>query len=189
MSLRRVRASLIVTALALAACSESPAAADLPPVADPLFEVEFHSPAATPAWNGYYVDKEGHVVSYDLAADGYSALGDSVLTADQLAARYDHVRKLVKTLPAGDVSAKYQLVAQAAPGAYTDRRVVCLDSGAESYSAWIYSTADGKYHRLLLHLRGYQAQANTSAAAATLFHWLEDVTGTRDPSGSCDPFA
>jgi hypothetical protein len=175
-----------VVALAAAACTESLVISDPPAEDSPLFEVEYQNYAWGPQWNGFYVDRQGRVYRYDLGLSRNPAYADSVMTPQQLAAKYDHLRMLVKTLPDGEATAKYELVAQAAAGSYTDEQGVCADAGGLRYSAWIYDAGDGKYHRLLLHLRGDIAQANRSAAATALFHWLEGVTGTA--GDGCDPF-
>ncbi|MBV9107824.1 MAG: hypothetical protein JO306_00280 [Gemmatimonadetes bacterium] len=172
-------------ALAAAACTESLVISDPPAEDSPLFEVEYQNYAWGPQWNGFYVDRQGRVYRYNLGASRNSAYADSVMTPQQLAAKYDNMRMLVKTLSAGEASSKYELVPQAAAGSYTDQQGVCADAGGERYSAWIYEESDGKYHRLLLHLRGDIAQANRSAAAKALFHWLEGVTGTA--AEGCDP--
>lgn len=172
-------------AFAAAACTGSLVIADPPAEDSPLFEVEYRNYAWGPQWSGFYVDRQGRVYSYDLfGASTTSAYGDSVMTPPQLAAKYDHARKLVRTLPGGEASAKYELVAQAAAAGYTDAHGVCADAGGQRYSAWIYDAGDGKYHRLLLHLRGDIAQANRSPAATALYRWLEDVTGTA--ADGCD---
>ena len=173
-------------ALAAAACTESLVIADPPAEDSPLFEVEFRNFAWGPVWNGFYVDRQGRVYRYDLGASRNAAYADSVMTPQQLAAKYDHARTLVKTLPDGEASAKYELVARAAAGGYTEPHGVCADAGGEQFSAWMYDAGDGKYHRLLLHLRGDVAQANKSDAARALYQWLENVTGTA--ADGCDPF-
>jgi hypothetical protein len=134
------------------------------------------------------VDAQDNVYSFDLAASNERELADSVLTPEQVDRKYGHARTLVKTLSAGEARAEYDHVGAAAAGSYTDYRPSCADAGGTRFSAWIYEPSDGRYHRLLLHLRGDYAQANRSDAARDLYHWLENVTGTADPEKFCDPF-
>ncbi|HEX8243838.1 MAG TPA: hypothetical protein VF541_10090 [Longimicrobium sp.] len=177
-----------VTALVAASCSE--ATIPVPPEAEsPLFEVEYINYAWAPTWEGFYVDREGRVFSYDLGGSRDQELADSVLTPAQLARKYEHGRTLVKTLPAGEAERMYERVGAAQFGPFTEQKFACADAGGRQYSAWIYRESDGRYHRLLLHLRGDLAQANRSPAARELYHWLEDATGTADPGAGCDPYA
>jgi hypothetical protein len=175
-----------VMVVVASSCSEGQIAAQ-PAPEGPLFEVEYANYAWTPTWNGFYIDREGRVYSYDLSGLRDSELADSVLTPEQLGRKYDHARALVRTLPHGEATRMYERVGAALRGPFTRQRFACADAGGVRYSAWIYRESDGRYHRLLLHLRGDMAQANRASAARELYHWLAGVTGTA--GASCDPYA
>jgi hypothetical protein len=181
---------LAFAAMVISATSCSELTIAPPPAAEsPLFEVEYVNYAWAPTWQGFYVDREGRVFSYDLSGSRDAELADSVLTPEQVARKYDHARALVKTLPDGEAARRYEQVGSAQFGPFTEQTFVCADAGGLQYSAWIYRESDGRYHRLLLHLRGDIAQANRASAARELYHWLADVTGTDAPGVGCDPYA
>ncbi|HEX8903260.1 MAG TPA: hypothetical protein VF771_00300 [Longimicrobiaceae bacterium] len=180
----RIAAALVL--LPALACTEVTIAD--PPAADsPLFEIEYRNFAWGAVWRGNYVDREGRLYSYDLGDSRDAELADSVLTPEQIARKYDHARALVKTLSADEVASRYERVAGAVNGPFTPERGMCADAGGQRFSAWIYRPEDGRYHRLLLHLRGDIAQSNRSPAAIDLVRWLESAIGDSGDH-ACDPF-
>lgn len=187
-SRRILAAAAAAVALVLGACSSD--INFLPPEdpETPLFEVEARNSAWGFHWSGFYVDAEGRVYRWDRSNTGEStSLADSVLTPEQLAAKYTANRTLVKTLAAGEALQRYQLVGQAAAGELAEPRHSCADAGIVKLSAWVYDSGDGKYHRILLHQRGDVSTTRRSAAARTLWQWLDQVVENQDTG--CDLYA
>ena len=185
MPLLRPRLLTAVCALALASCAE--------PLTPPepgqfLFEVEYANSAWGWSWNGYVVDAEGHVYSYDLDDTHQFPPAADEIPAAELEGKYAHRRALVRSVSAAEVQARYAQVGGALAGTLTPEQGVCADAGIARYTALIYDASSGTYRRLLLHQRGDIARTNTSPAARDLYHWLADVTGTHWSSGVCDPF-
>lgn len=185
---RSILAAAAVVALVAGACSN--AINFLPPEDPeaPLFEVESRNAAWAFHWSGYYVDGEGRVYRWNRSQGGPDeALSDSVLTPAQLAAKYTPNRTLVKTLPAGEALQRYQLVSEAARGDLAELKMACADAGGLTLSAWVHDPADGNFHRILLHQRGDMATTRRSAAARTLWRWLDQVV--ENNFTGCDPYA
>jgi hypothetical protein len=155
----------------------------------PLFEVESRNVAWGFHWAGFYVDAEGRVYQWDRSNTGEftPSLADSVLTPEQLATKYSANRTLVKTLQPGESLQQYQLVPQAAVASLAEVQGSCADAGTTRLSAWVHNAEDGKYHRVLLHMRGDMATTRQSAAARTLWKWLDQVV--ENEGTGCDPYA
>ncbi|HEU4558138.1 MAG TPA: hypothetical protein VFS20_09820 [Longimicrobium sp.] len=186
-SRRILAAAAAVLALTQGACERTDNL--LPPedIDTPLFEVEMRNSAWGFHWSGFYVDAEGRVYQWDRSKQPNSALADSVLTPAQLAAKYSSERSLVKTLPEGEALQRYQLVPQAAVAQLAELKGMCADAGTVRFGAWVHSAQDGKYHRVLLHMRGDMATTRQSEAARTLWKWLDQVLENGDTF--CDPYA
>ncbi|HEX9936949.1 MAG TPA: hypothetical protein VGB15_07495 [Longimicrobium sp.] len=180
-------AAAAVLALATGACE--PADNLLPPEFQvPLFEVESRGGNFLPGTQtaGYYVDAEGRVVRYNHNPTD-EALGDSVLTPDQLQRKYATGRTVLKTLSPGEVSQRHQTVPAALAGPLAELKTVCADAGVLKFSAWVHNNVDGKYHRVLLHQRGDVATTRQTAAARALWQWLDELG--EDNFTGCDPYA
>lgn len=181
----RLLSALLPLAMSLAAAS---CAEPLTPPAPGqlLFEVEAINFAWGKSWQGFVVDAQGQVFSYDLSnTDLMPPQGDR-FSAAELEAKYAHQRRRVGSVSAAEVASRYARVDAALSGSITDPKGFCADAGGVRYTALIYDEDTGTYRRLLLRQVGDVAQANTSAAARDLYHWLGDVTGTG--TGGCDPF-
>lgn len=176
-----------VIVLTAASCSDV-FGGDFPEPGSVLFEVEYQNSAWGWDWHGFWIDAEGRVFSFDVPENRWDRADGEVFSERMLRDKYDHGRELVKTLPPGEAEAKYALVGAVVQGALSERRGVCADAGTMRFSAMVYDPMSATYRRVLLHMRGDQAQTNTSPAARELLRWLEEVTGTANPGGHCDPF-
>ncbi|MFL5541535.1 MAG: hypothetical protein ACJ8J0_21285 [Longimicrobiaceae bacterium] len=190
MTLLRSRSLSVALPLALslvgASCNE--------PLAPPepgavLFEVEYVNGAWMPTWNGFVVEADGKVFSYNLDGASLVPADDDHFTAAELEAKYAHHRKLVRAVSASEAATMYARVGDALAGTVTPPQGVCADAGITRYSALLYDESTGTYRRLLLHQRGDEARTNTSPAARELYQWLIDVTSTGAGAGVCDPNA
>jgi hypothetical protein len=175
----------LVLSLSAASCTESLA---LPDPGSVLFEVEYVNFAWGRSWNGFVVDAEGRVSSYDLGDTNLWPPEGDVFTATELEAKYAHQRQLVTTVAASEAASRYARVADALAGSITPPKGACFDAGTVRYSALLFDASTGTYRRLLLHQRGDVGQTNTSPAARELYHWLEQVTSTDVGAKVCDPY-
>jgi hypothetical protein len=175
----------LVLSLSAAACAEP---LTPPAPGSVLFEVEYVNFAWGPSWNGFIVDAEGRVYSYDLGGTNLRPAEGDVFTAAELEAKYAHQRRLVTTVAAAEAASRYARVADALAGPLTPPKGGCADAGTIRYSALLYDASAGTYRRLLLHQRGDVAQANTSPAARELYRWLEQLTSTSVGAEFCNPF-
>lgn len=182
-------AAAAVVGLAVGACNSD--INFLPPndPQTPLFEVESRNVAWGFHWSGFYVDAEGRVYQWDRSStrEFTQPLADSVLTPEQLATKYSPNRSLVKTLADGESLQRYQLVPEAAVAQLADVQGFCADAGTMRLSAWVHNAEDGKYHRVLLHMRGDMSTTRQSQAARTLWKWLDQVV--ENEATGCDPYA
>ncbi|HSU16276.1 hypothetical protein [Longimicrobium sp.] len=185
----RSRFTAVLAAAGLVAASASCAETFIPRLepGSALFEVEYTNAAWGRRWNGFYVDAQDRVYSYDLGDARFDLEGSGdEFTAAELAAKYAHDAKLVTTLAPGEALARYDGVRAVLTTPLTAPRGMCADAGTLRFSALVYDARTDTYHRVLLHQSGDVAQANLSPVALNLYHWLSGVTGTS--SGACDPF-
>lgn len=136
--------------------------------------------------NGFSIDNEGIVWSYDHGEDQWTPKGSSgLIYENDLYEKYRDLKQ-IGTVDKSVLSAMVSLIEPASQGETNQngRRVEGMDS--MTYSAYLFDPGQGTYTEIVLSMRGSSAAQNTSSAAKTLVSWLESVF-SQSRSGSQEP--
>lgn len=168
------RLLLLFGFLLFAACDSD--STGLGATGDVLFEIEYVNFAWFPTWQGYYIDSDGSVWSYDRSdkRDSYPPTKSSY-SSQELTEKFSAKRAHVRTLSSSEILEKQALILPAAFGPLSVVQARCADAGVLTYRAYTYDFVRRRYTPVLLYEQGDRAQENRSGQARQLFSWLDSL--------------
>lgn len=149
-----------------------------------LFEAAYVNYAWGRRINGYFVNRDGIVYSYNHDDADWRPKGDDSVTGDELREKYQNLQQ-VGQVDRQKLSQMAALIPLAGQGQLSDPVGRCADFGEWQYLAYLYDADSDTYRLVLLYQAGDQARKNLSLSAEALYNWLFTITA--DKPGDCLP--
>ena len=125
--------------------------------------------------HGIYVDAEGNLYSYSYQPKDkpWSPKQSDAPTAEELADKYSHGKKLVRKIESQEWQAKLKLVAAASQGKLSKRKQSGADMGSNVCRCYVFDEANSRFKEVELRVQGDWSYENLAPSAKALADWLE----------------
>jgi len=151
----------------------------------PQVKVLFDCYGINYAWGfyleGFYIDSDGGVYTYDHSDEAWHGPPDGKPSQEDLAEKHRGA-ELVLKIPPKILAQKLPLIAKAAGGEVT-RESAARDMGQNVFEGYLWDPEAARHEPVLLRSVGDWNETNTSQAAHELVKWLETVAAQAEQAG------
>jgi hypothetical protein len=129
---------------------------------------------------GIYVDRHGNLYryAYQRGDHPWSPQRPDSPTPQELEAKYDHGRTLIRRIDPQELLKMFSLVKPASKGRYSKRVQRGADQGAIVSQCYVFDGATGRYRAIELKVAGDWHYENLAPSAKELAQWLESLQAT-----------
>ncbi len=127
--------------------------------------------------NGIYVDAEGNLYSYSYQPKDrpWSPKQGDAPTAEELADKYNHGKKLIRKIEPQEWQAKLKLLASASQGKLSKRKQSGADMGSNVCRCYVFDEMSNRFNEVALRVQGDWSYENLAPSAKALADWLEGL--------------
>ena len=132
--------------------------------------------------HGIYVDAEGNLYSYSYQPKEkpWAPKQGDAPTAEELADKYDHGKKLIRKIEPQEWQASFKLLAAASQGKLSKRKQSGADMGSNVCRCYVFDEATNRYKDIPLRVQGDWSYENLAPSAKTLVDWLDSLQGNSE---------
>lgn len=142
-----------------------------------LFEYRYVNYAWAYSENGWLIDAQGDVRSYQLPEDFRLPDSTGYISAEDLAYNLSQTDSTFHRVEAKDLDYYVGLIEGAAGGEILKSENVAADAGSSVLSCYLYDPGKDMYQYIFLARSGDWEQSNDSREAKTLVNWLKELGG------------
>jgi hypothetical protein len=126
--------------------------------------------------SGIYVDREGVVYQFNVRVTRYPKLAQGPgWTESELDNKYGPDRKPLRTVPASELRAMYDLIPAAANGQLSKKVQAGADMGATVSACYLFDPVSQRYREVELEVAGDWKYRNVAPEATKLAAWLASL--------------
>jgi len=152
-----------------------PSSCEIPEGQDYLFDISYVNYAWGYRMNGYVIDREGNVSSYDHSDAEWLPSSDQYYTQAELDEKFSQNLTLIGTVELTILLDRFARLSVAEEGPLSPGVNVCYDAGTSTYMGYRYDSDTQHYIPIVLYMAGDTARKNFNDQAKYLFDWLLEI--------------